>query len=237
MKWLLLRRVLLAAAVLAPMAAHLAPTAAHAQDRGTFLVIVGSDTVFVERFTRTADSVAVQAELKGQARMQYTLLTAAQSAVTEINLRMWPADAAPSAPPAQVGRVVFSGDVATTTLDAGGGPREATVPNARGALPMLNPSPVMIEQVLMRARALSPRDSVSVPVLVLGRPQTVSATVRWVGADSAVMSIGPVEVHARIDAAGRMQSASVPSQNLTIVRTAEARAAAPAKPKDALAAR
>ena len=225
-----LRRVLLAAALLAP-------TAAAAQDRGTFLVIVGSDTVFVERFTRTVDSVAVHAEQTGRGRMEYTLHTAAQAAVTETNLRMWPADAAAGSPPAQVGRVVFADSVATTTLDAGGGPQERTVPNARGALPMLNPSPVMIEQVLMRARALSPRDSVSIPVLVLGRPQTVPARVRWVGADSAVLALGPVEIHAQVDAAGRMLGATVPSQNLTIVRVAAARAAAVAKPEPALAVR
>jgi dipeptidyl aminopeptidase/acylaminoacyl peptidase len=50
--------------------------------------------------------------------------------------------------------------------------------------------------------------------------------VRWVGADSAVLSLGPVDVHARVDAAGRILGATVPAQGLTILRVAEARAVA-----------
>ena len=38
--------------------------------------------------------------------------------------------------------------------------------------------------------------------------------------DSAILMLGPVDVRMRIDAAGRVLGATVPSQNLTIERTA-----------------
>jgi len=216
-------RLLLAAALTIPAAAR-------AQDRGAFVVVVGRDTILVERFTRTADSVAVAAELTGRARLAYSLRTAADASVSAVELRGWTAGAAEGAPPAQQAQVAFAGDSALATLAGGGQSRTQVAHGTRGALPMMNPSAVMPEQVLMRARALSPRDSVTVPVLTLGTTQPYAARVRWVGADSAVLTLGPVEVRARVDAAGRMLGAAVPAQNLTILRVAEARPAAAAPP-------
>jgi len=221
MKVIIPARLLLAAALLVPAAAR-------AQDRGTFVVMAGADSILVERFTRTADSAWAAGELKGRGRMSYTLHVAPAAAVSGAEFRVWPEGTPEGSPPARTGRVVFAGDSAIATRQAGDGdPQVQTVYSARGALPMVNPSALMIEQILMRARALSPRDSVSVPVLVLGRENVTPALVRWVGADSAVLSLGPVEVHARVDAAGHLLGASVPSQNLTIVRMAGAVSLAP----------
>ena len=205
------------------------PVAARAQDRGAFVITSGADTILVERFTRAADSVRVVAELTGRARMIYVVRTGADASVSAVDLRAWGAGAPEGAPPLQSGRVVFAGDSTVATLEAGGPARVQTARGTRGALPMLSPSALMLEQVLMRARALSPRDSAVVPVLALGTTAAFPARVRWVGADSAVLSLGPVEVRARVDAAGRMLGAAVASQNLVILRVAEARAAAPAR--------
>lgn len=198
------------------------PAAARAQDRGAFVVTQGRDSILVERFTRTADSVSAVADLVGRARMIYSLRTAADASVSAIELRLWPQGTPESAPPAQAGHVVFAGDSAVATLQANGASQVRTAHGTRGALPMLNPSALMMEQMLMRARAVSPRDSVSVPVLVLGATQPFQARVKWVGADSAVLWLGPVDVHAHVDAAGRILGASVPSQNLGIQRVAQA---------------
>lgn len=213
-------------------AALLVPAAARAQDRGAFVVVsAGRDTILVERFVRTADSVSAVAELTGRARMAYTLRTAADASVTTAELRAWPANAAPDAPAPQTGSIVFGGDSVTATLRAGAmEPRVVTVRNARGALPLINPSALMLEQMLVRARALSPRDSVALTVVVLGTTQSFPARARWIGADSAVLSLGPVDVRARVDAAGRILGAVVPAQSLTILRVAEARSVAVAPP-------
>jgi len=209
-------------------AALLAPAAARAQERGTFVVMSGADSVMVERFTRTADSAFATADLKGRGHMVFTLHTGPAAAVSGADLRVWPEGTPESAPPARTGKVVFAGDSAITTLEGGdGNPQINTIYSARGALPLVNPSALMLEQILMRARALSPRDSVSVPVLVLGRTEVAPVRVRWVGADSAVIALGPVEIQARVDAAGHLLGASVPAQNLTIVRVAGGVALAP----------
>jgi dienelactone hydrolase len=207
-------------------AALLAPAAGRAQERGAFVVMVGADSILVERFTRTAATVEVAADLTGRARMAYVLHTGAGASVSAVDLRAWGPGMPDSAAPVQRARVVFAGDSTVATLEAGGQSRVATAHATRGALPMLNPSALMLEQLLMRARALSPRDSVTVPMLTLGTTQPFPARVRWVGADSAIVSLGPVEMRARVDAAGRLLGAAVPAQNLVILRVADARAAA-----------
>jgi alpha-beta hydrolase superfamily lysophospholipase len=204
----------------------LVPAAARAQERGAFVVKVGADSILVERFTRTAATVDVVADLTGRARMAYVLHTGADASVSAVDLRAWAPGMPDSAAPVQRARVVFAGDSAVATLEAGGQSRVTAAHATRGALPMLNPSALMLEQLLMRARALSPRDSVVVPMLTLGTTEPFPGRVRWVGADSAVLSLGPVEVRARVDAAGRLLGAAVPAQNLTILRVADARAAA-----------
>ncbi|HEV7588017.1 MAG TPA: alpha/beta fold hydrolase [Longimicrobium sp.] len=205
-------------------AALLMPAAARAQERGAFVVTVGADTILVERFTRTAGMVEAVADLTGRARMAIVIHTGAGASVSEVDLRAWGPGAPDGAAPLQRGRVVFAGDSTVATLEAGGQPHVQTVRGTRGALPMLNPSALMLEQVLMRARALSPRDSVTVPMLLIGSTQAFAARVRWVGADSAVLSDGMADVRARVDPAGRLLGAAVPSQNLVILRVADARA-------------
>jgi hypothetical protein len=147
-----------------------------------------------------------------------------------VELRAWAASAPEGSAPLQHGRVVYAGDSAVATLEAGGQTRTQTAHGARGAMPLVNPSSLLLEQILMRARALSPRDSVSVRVLTVGATQPFAARVRWVGADSAVLSLGPVDVHARVDAAGRLLGARMPAQNLTVARVADARSPAAARP-------
>jgi hypothetical protein len=46
----------------------------------------------------------------------------------------------------------------------------------------------------------------------------MSATVFFVGADSAHVLLGPAEVLARVDAVGRVLGARVPSQGVEVTR-------------------
>src|SRR5215212_11879745 len=87
-------------------AALLSPAAARAQDRGAFVVTSGADTILVERFTRTAGSLEVMADLTGRARMAYVLHTGTDASVSAVDLRLWGAGAPDSAPPLQRGGVV-----------------------------------------------------------------------------------------------------------------------------------
>lgn len=204
------------------LAAALAPAAARAQagEQGTFVMRTGNDTIVVERFTRSVNGVEADAAVTGRAHIVYTLRTAADASATGMELRVWTQGAADTTPPAQHAVIAWAGDSAVQTIDAGGRHLVQTVHGARGALPLVNPSAVLIEQILMRARALGARDSATVSVMPVGAAQLVPVRVAWLGADSAVAVLGGVEIRARVSAAGRLLGAVVPSQRLSIDRAA-----------------
>jgi len=198
------------------------PAAARAQeagDAGAFVIRRGSDTVAVESFRRSAGEVSGELGVKSAVRVVYTLRVGAAQAVTGVEMRAWAPGAADSMPPLQHITVNWAGDSAMVVIEGGGQRMAQAVRGAAGAVPIVNPSAVVLEQVLMRARQAG-ADSTSVPVFVIGTAQVVQSTVVFRG-DSATMTIGPV-VHAATDRAGRLMGATIPSQNLVITRTAGA---------------
>jgi hypothetical protein len=207
---------------LALAAAMAIPAAARAQatDQGAFVLRLHGDTLGVERFTRTATGVDAELVIRGQARIVYHLQTQPDASVTGLDLRAW-AGIADTLPPQQHITVAWAGDSAVSTLSAGGRETTLTVHGARGAIPVVNPSAVLMEQMLLRARALG-GDTASFRAFVVGTPATAVGTVRRIGPDSAVISLVNVEIRARTDAAGRLLGASVASQGLVIDRVANA---------------
>jgi len=214
----------------------MAPGAARAQatDRGAFVLRVDADTQAVERFTRTSATVDAELGIKGRARIVYQLRTAPDGSVTGVEMRAW-AGMSDTVPPFQTVTVTWEGDSARTTIDGSGQHLVQTVQGARGAVPLVNPSAVLLEQILMRARATL-GDSATVPVFVVGTTRTVPARVRRVGADSAVITVAAVEVNARVDAAGRLLGAWIPAQKLTIERLANPGSLGMPRPDDSAAA-
>ena len=57
-------------------------------ERGAFLLRTGRDTLVVERFTRTADSVVGTVAVKGQARSDYVIALGPGSAVRTLALSL-----------------------------------------------------------------------------------------------------------------------------------------------------
>ncbi len=201
------------------------PAAARAQeggDAGAFVIRRGNDTVAVESFRRSGSEVSGELGVKNAVRVVYSLRTGAAQAVTGVEMRAWAPGAADTMPPLQHITVAWAGDSALVVIEGGGQRMAQTVRGAAGAVPIVNPSAVAIEQVLMRARQAG-TDSATVPVFVIGTTQVVQSTVVFRG-DSATMSIGPV-VHAATDRSGRLLGAAIPSQNLVITRAANASAA------------
>jgi len=201
------------------------PAAAGAQeggDSGAFVIRRGNDTVAVESFRRSAGEVSGELGVKNAVRVVYTLRTGGAQTVTGVEMRAWAPGAADTMPPLQHVTVAWAGDSAMVVIEGGGQRMAQAVRGATGAVPIVNPSAVVIEQVLMRARQAH-ADSVAVPVFVIGSTQVVQSTVVFHG-DSATLTIGPV-VHAAVDRAGRLMGATIPSQNLVITRTATASAA------------
>ncbi|HEX8430156.1 MAG TPA: hypothetical protein VF625_02670, partial [Longimicrobium sp.] len=180
----------------------LAPAALAAQtqpERAAFVVRVGADTIAVERFTRTPTSVEGELAIRNQARIGYTLTTAADARATGMRLRAGPDQEPAAGALAQEMTIRYAGDTAVATV-AGQERRVA----AAGAIPFVNPSFLLMEQMLMRGRRMGGRDSVSVPILEVNSMTVVPARIRWIGPDSAVVAIGNTEMRARVDAAGRL---------------------------------
>jgi dienelactone hydrolase len=202
----------------------LAPAALAAQtqpERAAFVIRVGADTIALERFTRTPASVEGELTIRNQARIGYTLTTSADARATGMRLRAGPDREEAPRGAAQEMSIRFAGDTAIAT--AAGQERRVA---AAGAIPFVNPSFALMEQMLMRGRRIGGRDSVSVPMLEVNSMSVVPARIRWLGADSAVVAIGNVEMRARVDAAGRLLGVAVPSQRLTVERVASLPASA-----------
>jgi dipeptidyl aminopeptidase/acylaminoacyl peptidase len=87
---------------------------------------------------------------------------------------------------------------------------------APGSIPFVNLSGMSVELLLHRARALG-RDTVRIPVIVLGGGST-TATVARQGADSVVMTMGGVAIRVHTDSVGRLLGAVVPAQSLAFRR-------------------
>src|SRR5205085_10256484 len=74
----------------------------------------------------------------------------------------------------------------------------------------------LMEPVLAESRK---RNSVpaNAPLFVVSGGQTVSATVQWVRADSAIVGLGGVDIHFKMDG-DRIVSGNVPSQHVHVAR-------------------
>jgi alpha-beta hydrolase superfamily lysophospholipase len=201
-------------------AALMAATSLHAQgtERAVFLVRLGSDTIAVERASRSGDQLEGRLVMRSPAlRMgqQITLNSAStvERVVTTLGL------GATGDSVQQRAELTFRGDSATSHVED----TRAPVPVAdrqfrvvRGVIPFVNLSGLSLELILRRARALG-GDTVQVPVLLLGG-QELPATVTRVGTDSAIVSLGGIALRARTDTAGRLLGAAVPSQRVVFER-------------------
>ena len=190
-----------------------APAAAAAQ-AGTFYLIQRGDTIASERFTRTAARLDAQLGGRIGPRLVYGADLAPDASVARLETSTFTAtDTAAQ----QRSVATFRGDSVIVEV-TGAGARTNRLATTRGVVPYVNPSPSLMEQILRRGRVLG-GDSVAVPILVVGGGQTLPATVRFMGADSAVIALGPVQVRARTDRSGALLGGSVPSQEIVIART------------------
>ena len=197
-----------------------------AQDRATYFTLMGADTIAVEHVTRTP------ARLEGdfldrargiRVRFDAALAPNGQTPTTE----MWISRGTDSTV-IQHATLRHQGDSVIVEF-AGGTPAPQRFATRPGALLYINPSSAFVEQTLLRAKAIG-GTSVEIPLFQSAGGQTMPVTVTWIGADSAVLSLGGVEMRASVGLAGRLTGLAVPSQNVRVVRVEGTRTAAVAKP-------
>lgn len=201
------------AITVAALAAAVAPAAA--QDTGTFTLVQNGQTIATEEFTRTGDRLETRMAMPDQAAVDATATLRPDATVSRLEVRVFPPGAADQEP-SQTSAAIFGDGEIRIEMPIGTASGEPVSVEA-GTVPYLNPSPSYMEQILRRARAIGGDDEVAVPVWAPGAGPVPPARVTFAG-DDATLMLGQVEVRIRTDDQGRLLSASVPAQNLTIER-------------------
>lgn len=210
--------VLVPAQTPAPVPVPAVPTPAPAIDESVgFVVLRNADTIATERFTRRSTRLMGELIIRvAGLRQTYYMALEPSATVSRLETAAYRSTDAASAPPAQVLVAQFSNSGASLAM----GGQTTTVPAAAGTIPFINLSAAVIEQVLLRARAMG-GPAADVPILVMAGAQTTTAGVRWLGADSAVITLGP-ELRVHVSPTGEFLGGVVPSQNVSFVREGNA---------------
>jgi dienelactone hydrolase len=187
---------------------------ASAQD-GTFIVRTGADTTAIERFHRTPGRVEGELAVPpANARQKYAVDLAPDGSVAKFTVRFWLMNDPESNPPRGTAVATFGGDSVSIVVSSGSQERTQKLATKAGAIPYINPSMLLLELAI--ARGGRQPTGVEVPVFMMQGGQTVATTVRPIGGDSILMTMGPTEMRFAVDKSGRIQGGGIPSQNLSI---------------------
>jgi uncharacterized protein len=200
------RSVAVLATVASPLFAQEAP------DRGALVIHRGTDTVVVDRFIRTADTLKGSVAIKGQARIDYLALLGPNETVRALSIAVFGANAAPNAAPTTRVRVAMQGDSAIVETIAGI-PRIAT---KAGAIPMFNNALAISEIFTRRARAAG--GLADIPYFAMNGGTTLNVAVRPISSDSVTMTIGQQVQRFKIDPVGRILGGVISGTNLEFGR-------------------
>lgn len=196
------------------------PAAAQAQVAEEYALVVrigGRDTLSVENITRRPGRVDIDAASNLIGRVRLGLELGPGETVNAVALEAWRPGGNPDGAAQQVGRISLRGDSAVAEFTVPAGTPAQRFGTTRGAIPYLNPSFVLIEQIVRRAVAVG-GDSVALPVFILQGGSTPTVTVQRRGADSITLAFPGVLLQAKVDERGALLSGGVAAQNLTFER-------------------
>lgn len=186
--------------------------AAQLPEAATFYLTVGTDTLIIERMTRLPNRLQFQLfDMKRTGKVDLTaeLLPSGQVGNVDVSFFTSMRDTAPLRRTA----VRTVGD--SVSLQTGG---VTTWLHAnKNAIPNVNPSSALLEQMLIRAKAMGgPSADLSFIYLPVG-PE-VPATVTWQGADSALVQFAGVTMRLSVSPTGRLLGGTIPAQNARFIR-------------------
>ena len=186
----------------------------------SFVVTRDTITLASERIVRTAERVESSLLDQSQGlRIDSAMTLGADALVTGAVVVVRAATAPLNAPPLQRVTLTFDAEGVLFSMGEGESARSTRVGAPPGTLPFLNLSIASAEQIVMRAQAIG-GESAEVPIASLMGGIVASATVRWSDAHNVVLSLGAVELHARVAASGEITSAAVPQQRVRFIRLA-----------------
>jgi len=204
------------------LATVLALRAVSAQQPSTFVMLMGNDTLAVERVTRTASRLDgdFSAPSRG-ARVRYVATLAADGTVPRFET--WAYRGTDTA--GTHATMQLQGDSMVLELPG----RTVRLPTKHGAIVYFNPSMGLLEQAVIRARTIGGK-APEVPIFATEAGTTVPLSVTFIGSDSAHLLLGGVTFDIALGADGRISGMAIPSQNVRVVRV-EGAVAAPAAAK------
>jgi dienelactone hydrolase len=191
------------------------PLAVQAQQpaRATFYLIVANDTVTIERMERGPSQLRFELfDRKSRSRVVFAGTLAPDALMPAVTQEIFTSPASDAAPALTV-RARFDADSAGVER---GGPMN-WVRIGQGALPGMNVSAALLEQSILRARAIG-GDSVTIPLMFLPSGPAVPTTIIGRGPSATTVRIGGVSIEASLSPDGELLSASIPSQNARYAR-------------------
>ena len=181
-------------------------------DRGALAIRRGTDTLVVDRFIRSADTLVGSVQVKGQPRIDYRVLLGPDESIRFLTLGVFAAGAAPDAQPLQRVRVVIAGDTAVVETAAG----VQRVATRVGAIPSFNNALAISELFSRRARRNG--GIADVPYFSIRGGVTLDVSIRPVGTDSMTATIGQQLERLKVDPVGRILGGIIVGANLEFIR-------------------
>jgi hypothetical protein len=189
-------------------------------DSGSFVVRHASDTVAVERFSRTGIKLEGTLSLRNTKKTseRYTAVIAPDATLPliEVTVREGVDSGPAKGKVVQRARVIFKEDSAAVDEVGEAGLVTRIFGTEEGAIPYLNLSFTLLEQAVRRARMTQGASQLA--FFNLGGGQTLSARMSPLGNDSLRLDIGDVRFHLRVDREGRVLGGRIPSQDVVVER-------------------
>jgi hypothetical protein len=192
---------------LLPLLLALLPATLAAQgrtDRAAFITSLGSDTLVVEQFTRTANRLETDlaARVPRTRRIHFVATLNPDQTVARLEVSVHPAVPAPDAP-AFSGEMVFSKDSAITTVHVGDSTQTLRVATEPGAMPISSASYALYEQIFLHVRRAG-RDSLGFQVVPIGGNQAYQTYAVRRGGQAVDLDYFGLPAHAKVDKDGRL---------------------------------
>ena len=202
-------------------------------DRAAFITTLGSDTLVVEQFTRTANRLETDlaARVPRTRRIHFVATLNPDQTVARLEVSVRPAVPAPDAP-AFSGEMVFSKDSAITKVHLGDSTQTLAVATGPGAMPISSTSYALYEQIFLRLRRAG-RDSLAFQMIPIGGNQAYPTFAARRGADAMDFNyFGAGLAHAKVDKDGRLVSLDGRETTNKVIVTRVAKADVDAALKD-----
>ena len=191
------------------IAALLAPVSLAAQgtDRGAFVMRLGSDTLAVERYSRSGNRFEsdIAARIPLTRRLRYTGTLNPDGTFSRLHIVGTPVTQAPGQLPPLDATLVFARDSAQTTIKLPDSTQIIRAAVRPGTMPVTTFSFALYEMIAMRAQRAG-GDSVPVPIIGLGANQTLQTYVARRGVDAVDIGYFGAPMHVRVDRSGRVLS-------------------------------